>query len=566
MILFNELGLKPEIQQAVEVLGYEVPTPIQEKTIPFLLENTTDMVALAQTGTGKTAAFGLPVIEQIDTSQNQTQALILSPTRELALQIASDLTNYAKFIKNLNITAVYGGADIQKQIKQLDRGAGIVVGTPGRTLDLIKRKKLKIGGIKWLVLDEADEMLSMGFKDDLDAILETSPEQKQTLLFSATMPKEIVSIANKYMNNPHEITVGKKNTGSDNVEHNFYLIHAKDRYLALKRIADINPNIYGIIFCRTRAETKEVADKLMQDGYNADALHGDLSQAQRDHVMAKFRNKHLQMLVATDVAARGLDVNDLTHVINYNLPDDPEIYIHRSGRTGRAGKKGISVTLIHLREKGRLREVEKTINKKFIQKPVPSGKEICEKQLFNLIDKVEKIEINDLEIEQFMQVIYKKLSWLDREELIKRFVSVEFNRFLQYYENAPDINVNESGYNERDFELSGNGRRGRKNRKDKGTAAGKNPRSQHGSRKRGGYEFSRFFFNLGKKDGINKRKIIDLVNQHLPEKSVEIGDIEVMKNFSFFEVDQRYEKQILQKFQTATFKGKKMGIDIAKGK
>lgn len=566
MILFNELGLKPEIQQAVEALGFEMPTPIQEKTIPFLLENTTDMVALAQTGTGKTAAFGLPVIQQIDTSHNQTQALILSPTRELALQIASDLNSYSKFISNLDIAAVYGGADIQKQIRQLERGANIVVGTPGRTLDLIKRKKLKIGNIKWLVLDEADEMLSMGFKDDLDAILETSPEQKQTLLFSATMPKEIISIANRYMNSPHEITVGRKNTGAENVEHNFYLIHAKDRYIALKRIADINPNIYGIIFCRTRAETKEVADKLMQDGYNADALHGDLSQAQRDHVMARFRSKHLQMLVATDVAARGLDVNDLTHVINYNLPDDPEIYIHRSGRTGRAGKKGISVTLIHLREKGKLRQVEKTINKSFIQKAVPSGKEICEKQLFNLIDKVEKIEVNEMEIEQFMQVIYKKLAWLDREELIKRFVSVEFNRFLQYYENAPDINVNESSYNSRDIDMQGNERRGRKGRKDKGAPAGRTPRGDRGSRKRGGYEFSRFFFNLGKKDGINKRKIIDLVNQHLPEKSVEIGDIEVMKNFSFFEVDQRYEKQILKKFQSATYNGKKMGIDIAKGK
>lgn len=566
MILFKEMGLKPEIQQAVEALGFEAPTPVQEQTIPFLLDNNTDMVALAQTGTGKTAAFGLPIIEQIDTTQNHTQALILSPTRELALQIANDLNNYAKFINNMNIAVVYGGADIQKQIKQLERGASIVVGTPGRTLDLVKRKKLKIGGIKWLVLDEADEMLSMGFKDDLDAILETSPAQKQTLLFSATMPKEIVSIASRYMNAPHEITVGRKNTGAENVEHHSYLIQAKDRYIALKRIADINPNIYGIIFCRTRAETKDVADKLMQDGYNADALHGDLSQAQRDHVMARFRNKHLQMLVATDVAARGLDVNDLTHVINYNLPDDPEIYIHRSGRTGRAGKKGISVTLIHLREKGKLRQVEKTINKTFIQKAVPSGKEICEKQLFNLIDKVEKIEVNESEISPFMQVIYKKLAWLDREELIKRFVSVEFNRFLQYYENAPDINVIESNYNGRDYDASQADRRGRKGRKDRGAPSGSPSRSDRGNRKRAGYEFSRFFFNLGKKDGINKRKIIDLVNQHLPEKSVEIGEIEVLKNFSFFEIDQRYEKQILNKLQSATYNGKRMGIDIAKGK
>lgn len=560
------MGLKQEIQQAVESLGFEVPTPIQEKTIPFLLETNTDMVALAQTGTGKTAAFGLPIIQQIDTTKNHTQALILSPTRELALQIASDLENYSKFVQQINITVVYGGADIQRQIKQLERGASIVVGTPGRTLDLIKRKKLKINEIKWLVLDEADEMLSMGFKDDLDAILETSPAEKQTMLFSATMPKEIVSIANRYMKNPHEISVGKKNTGAENVEHHYYLIHAKDRYIALKRVADINPNIYGIIFCRTRAETKEVADKLMQDGYNADALHGDLSQAQRDHVMARFRSKHLQMLVATDVAARGLDVNDLTHVINYNLPDDPEIYIHRSGRTGRAGKKGISVTLIHLREKGKLRQVERTVNKKFIQKDVPSGKEICEKQLFNLIDKVEKIEVNESEIAQFMPVIYKKLAWLEREELIKHFVSAEFNRFLQYYENAPDINVNESNFSGRDYEPAERGKRSTRGKKERSETPGRTTRSDRGGKKRGGYEFSRFFFNLGKKDGINKRKIIDLVNQHLPDKSVEIGDIEVMKNFSFFEVDQRYEKQVLKTFQNANYKGKRMNIDIAKGK
>ncbi len=563
MTLFNEMGLSPEIQQAVELLGFELPTPIQEQTIPFLLENNTDMVALAQTGTGKTAAFGLPIIQQTDTSKNHTQALILSPTRELALQIASDLTNFAKFSSKINIAVVYGGADIQKQITQLNRGAHIVVGTPGRTLDLIKRKKLKVNAIKWLVLDEADEMLSMGFKDDLDAILETSPKEKQTLLFSATMPKEIVSIANRYMNDPYEISVGKKNTGAENVEHHYYLIHAKDRYIALKRVADINPNIYGIIFCRTRAETKEVADKLMQDGYNADALHGDLSQAQRDHVMARFRNKHLQMLVATDVAARGLDVNDLTHVINYNLPDDPEIYIHRSGRTGRAGKKGISVTMIHLREKGKLRQVEKKVNKTFIKKTVPSGKEICEKQLFNLIDKMERIEVNEAEIEQFMPVIYKKLSWLNREDLIKRFVSVEFNRFLKYYENAPDINVDESRHNERDFEPNEKRRRGKRNRDDRFEKGSQNSRS---GKKRNNYEFSRFFFTLGKKNGINKRKIIDLVNEHLPNKSAEIGAIEVMKNFSFFEVDKRYEKQILSAFSNASYKGQKMGIDLARGK
>jgi ATP-dependent RNA helicase DeaD len=554
MTLFNEMALSPEIQKSVEELGFEVPTPIQEKIIPFLLNDTRDIVGLAQTGTGKTAAFGLPLMQRIDPSLNHIQALILSPTRELAMQIAKDLTAFAKFIPKIKIGVVYGGADIQKQINQLDRGVSIVVGTPGRTLDLIKRKKLKVNKIRWLVLDEADEMLSMGFKDDLDAIFSTSPPEKQTLLFSATMPKEIVSIASKYMTDPHEISVGKRNTGAENVEHHYFLIHAKDRYIALKRIADLTPNIYGIIFCRTRAETKDIADKLMHDGYNADALHGDLSQSQRDHVMARFRSKHLQMLVATDVAARGLDVNDLTHVINYNLPDDPEIYIHRSGRTGRAGKRGISITLIHLREKGKLRQVEKKVNKTFIQKPVPSGKEICEKQLFNLIDGVERVKVNEDQIAEFMPVIYKKLDWLGREDLIKHFVSVEFNRFLKYYENAPDINVDESRQSFRDSAPYAKGKRGRKGRSDRP------------ERNRGGYDFSRFFFNLGKKNGINKRNIIDLVNEHLPQKNAEIGDIEVMKNFSFFEVDKRYEKEILKSFKNAKYKGQRIGIDIAKGK
>ncbi len=561
MILFNEMGLRSEILQAVEALGFEMPTPIQEKTIPYLLESRNDMIALAQTGTGKTAAFGFPILEQIDPGKRGTQALILSPTRELALQIASDLSNFSKFMNKIQIVVVYGGADIRKQISQLDQGPSIVVGTPGRTLDLINRKKLKVNDIRWLVLDEADEMLSMGFKDDLDAILETSPQDKQTLLFSATMPKEIQAIANRYMSDPFEISAGQKNTGAENVEHHYYVIHAKDRYLALKRVADINPNIYGIIFCRTRAETKDVADKLMQDGYNADALHGDLSQAQRDYVMARFRNKQLQMLVATDVAARGLDVNDLSHVINYNLPDDPEIYIHRSGRTGRAGKKGISVTLIHLREKSKLRQVEKMVHKTFIRQNVPSGNDICEKQLFNLVDKMEKIDVNESEIEQFMPVIYKKLAWLEREELIKKFVSVEFNRFLQYYQNAPDLNVDESYVSEREYASergSGRSGSGRNGRSERGAPAGK--RGKRGER----YEFSRFFFNHGKKSGINKRKIIDLVNQFLPGKSAEIGDIEVMKNFSFFEVDKRYEKQILKAFSQAQYKGKPMSIDIAR--
>ena len=570
MMLFNEMGLSAEIQSAIDDMGFVYPTPVQEKVVPFLMESNQDLVALAQTGTGKTAAFGLPIIQQLDTQKKSVQALILSPTRELAIQIAGDLQNFSKNLGFINIAVVYGGADIVKQMREIERGAQIVVGTPGRTLDLIKRGKLKVNEIRWVVLDEADEMLSMGFKDDLDAILETSPKEKQTLLFSATMPKEIVAISQKYMKNIQEIAVGKRNTGAENVEHHYYVVHAKDRYIALNRVADINPNIYGIIFCRTRAETKEVADKLMQDGYNADALHGDLSQSQRDFVMSRFRGKHLQMLVATDVAARGLDVNDLTHVINYNLPDDPEVYIHRSGRTGRAGKKGISVTLIHMREKGKLREVEHIVNKTFAQKPVPSGKEICEKQLFSLIDKVENIEVNESEIADFMPVIYKKLAWLDREELIKHFVSVEFNRFLTYYENAPDINVDES-HHERDF-----GDRDSRNRRDKRKDRNRGDnyedrRDESGSRQnrggRGGkFDFSRFFFSMGKKNGISKRTIIDMINQQMPGKNVEIGSIEVLKGFSFFEIDKRFENDVVKSFKDAKYKGQRIAIEIAKGK
>jgi ATP-dependent RNA helicase DeaD len=573
-MLFNEMGLSAEIQSAIDDMGFVYPTPVQEKVIPFLMENRHDLVALAQTGTGKTAAFGLPIIQQLDTQKKSVQTLILSPTRELAIQIAGDLQNFSKNLGFINIAVVYGGADIVKQMREIERGAQIVVGTPGRTLDLIKRGKLKVNEIRWVVLDEADEMLSMGFKDDLDAILETSPKEKQTLLFSATMPKEIVAISQKFMKNIHEISVGKRNTGAENVEHHYYVVHAKDRYIALKRVADINPNIYGIIFCRTRAETKEVADKLMQDGYNADALHGDLSQSQRDFVMSRFRGKHLHMLVATDVAARGLDVNDLTHVINYNLPDDPEVYVHRSGRTGRAGKKGISVTLIHLREKGKLREVERTVNKTFIKKNVPSGKEICEKQLFSLIDIVENIEVNNEQISEFMPVIYKKLAWLDREELIKHFVSVEFNRFLTYYENAPDINVDESHHSDRDFtEQSGRadrrdrGRRNYRKRDDRRVDRRDESGSRHERGGRGGkYEFSRFFFSMGKKNGIGKRTIIDMINQQMPGKNVEIGNIEVLKGFSFFEVDKRFEHDVIKAFKDAKYKGQRIGIEVAKGK
>jgi ATP-dependent RNA helicase DeaD len=563
-MLFNETGLSPNLLKAIEEMGFETPTPIQEKTIPLILNDNTDIVALAQTGTGKTAAFGLPVIQQITLSSTATQALVLCPTRELCLQITNDLTKFSIHQGNINIVSVYGGASINEQIRLLDKGAHIVVATPGRAVDLIKRKKLKLQTIKWLVLDEADEMLSMGFKDDLDAILSGTPKEKQTLLFSATMPKEISFIAKKYMSHPVEVSVGKTNQGADNVSHEYFVVHARDRYEVLKRIADVNPKVYGIVFCRTRAETKEVADNLIRDGYNADALHGDLSQEMRDIVMNRFRNRRLQLLVATDVAARGLDVNDLTHVINYNLPDDPEIYIHRSGRTGRAGKKGISISILHLKERGKLKDIERMLNKKIENKPVPSGRDICEKQLFNLIDKVENVEVNTSNIDDHLQVIYKKLEWLSREELIKHFVSVEFNRFLSAYENAPDLNVDTTrASSDRNSERNGRGKR------TTGTDRYETERSFGGRNnfgRRRDVTFSRMFMNIGKTDRMDKRTIINMINETMPGKSVEIGEIEVLRNFSFFEIDKRFEFDLQKAFRQVEYKGKRIGLEIAKPK
>jgi len=514
-------------------MGFVNPTPIQEQTIPVLLESQEDLIALAQTGTGKTAGFGLPIIQQTDTSIKQVQSIILSPTRELCLQITNDLQTYSKYSKGISVVAVYGGASVENQIKSLKKGANIVVGTPGRTLDLIKRKALKINNIKWLVLDEADEMLNMGFRDELDGILENTPAEKQTLLFSATMPKEVRNIANNYMKNPKEISVGKKNAGADNVKHLYYVVKAPDRYLALKRLADINPNIYGIVFCRTRHETKDVAAKLMNDGYNADAIHGDLSQAQRDMVMGRFRKKQLQLLVATDVAARGIDITDLTHVLNYNLPDDPEVYIHRSGRTGRAGKHGISISITHGREGRRIKELEKLIGKKFEHALLPSGQEICEKRLYSLMDKIERVEVDEEQIEPFMPAINKKLAWLDRDELLKRFVTVEFQRFLEYYKNAKDINL----------------------AAEKGDYKG-NKRSAKG--------FTRFFLNLGTKQRLRVPQLIGLINDETGTKDIEIGKIEILRNFSFFEVDQEFEKLILKSFKDARYAGVKLAVQVAK--
>ena len=555
MILFTETALDSTMLSAIADLGFVNPTPIQEKTIPLILNEHRDIVALAQTGTGKTAAFGLPILQQIDQHQSHVQALVLCPTRELCMQITNDLNSFSKYKPGIQTLPVYGGSSIGEQIRQLDRGVHVVVATPGRAVDLINRKKLKLAQIKWLVLDEADEMLSMGFKDDLDAILSGTPKGRQSMLFSATMPAGISNIAKTYMHDPVTITVGKTNQGADNVVHEYFMVQARDRYEALKRIADVNPKIYGIVFCRTRAETKEVADNLIRDGYNADALHGDLSQEMRDIVMNRFRKRRLQLLVATDVAARGLDVNDLTHVINYNLPDDPEVYIHRSGRTGRAGKKGISLSILNLRENGKLKDIERMLQKKIERKPVPSGRDICEKQLFNLVDRVEKVEVNNEQIEEYLKVIYKKLEWLDRESLIQRFVSVEFNRFLEAYINAPDLNVD--SHKNSDHQHEG-GSRGKRRERENGKS------SFGGSRKN--VTFSRMFMNIGKSERMDKRTIINMINQTMPGKSVEIGDIEVMRSFSFFEVDHRYEQDLQKAFRQLQYRGKRIGLEVAKPK
>jgi ATP-dependent RNA helicase DeaD len=442
---FINFSLKKEIIKAINELGFNHPTPIQEKVIPHLMSSSQDLIASAQTGTGKTAAFGLPLLDRINTENPNVQALILCPTRELCIQITNDLRSYSKYLKTINILAVYGGVKIDKQFKSLKKEPQIIVGTPGRTKDLIKRKKLFIGKTKRLVLDEADEMLTMGFKDDLEYILKASSSERQTLLFSATMTTKVIGVTKKYMNNSLEISVARVNKAAENVQHVYYMVQAKHRYEVVKRIADMNPDIYGIVFCRTRRETKDVANKLINDHYNADTIHGDLSQSERDEVMRRFRKGQLQILVATDVAARGLDVENLTHVINYNLPDDDEIYVHRSGRTGRAGKKGISIAIIHGREHRKLKDIEKTSGISFNKQKVPNGLDICKKRLYALIDKIEKVDVNEEQIEQFLPYIYDKLNWLDREELIKHFVSTEFNRYLSYYKNSKDINEESHG-------------------------------------------------------------------------------------------------------------------------
>ena len=545
MKTFEELGVSPEIRKAIEELGYENPMPVQEEVIPYLLGNGNDVVALAQTGTGKTAAFGLPLIQKIGVENCVPQALVLCPTRELCLQIAGDLTDYSKYITDLKILPVYGGSSIDSQIRSLKRGVHIIVATPGRLIDLMERKVAQLATIRDVVMDEADEMLNMGFTDSINAILENIPQDRNTLMFSATMSPEIARIAKTYLHEAKEITIGTKNEGSKNVNHVAYIVHAKDKYLALKRVVDFYPQIYGIVFCRTRKETQEIADKLIQDGYNADSLHGELSQAQRDLVMQKFRQRHLQLLVATDVAARGLDVNDLTHVINYGLPDDTESYTHRSGRTGRAGKTGISIAIINLREKGRMKEIEHIIKKKFEVSVLPSGQEICQQQLIKVIDDIEKVKVNEEEIETFLPGIYRKLDWLDKEDLIKRVVSLEFNRFLDYYKNAPEIEQPKA--NEKKSEV----KESRKGDKEK-----------VGRKAEKGY--TRLFLNLGKTDGFYTNQIIDLVNRNLRKERIQIGRIDLMQNFSFFEVIQEQAPQVLKALNKVVLSGgRKVCVEIA---
>ena len=528
MKTFEELGVSPEIRKAIEEMGYENPMPVQEEVIPYLLGEGNDVVALAQTGTGKTAAFGLPLIQKINVKNRVPQALILCPTRELCLQIAGDLNDYSKYIDGLKVLPVYGGSSIESQIRMLKSGVHIIVATPGRLIDLMERKVAKLDTIGNVVMDEADEMLNMGFTDSINSILEKVPEDRNTLMFSATMSPEISRISKQYLRNAKEITIGTKNEGSKNVNHIAYVVHAKDKYAALKRIADYYPQIYGIIFCRTRKETQEIADKLIQDGYNADSLHGEL--------------------VATDVAARGLDVNDLTHVINYGLPDDTESYTHRSGRTGRAGKTGISIAIINLRERGKMREIERIINKKFIVGEMPTGKQICEQQLIKLIDDIEKVKVNEEEIESFLPGIYRKLEWLSKEDLIKRVVSMEFNRFLEYYSNAPEI--------ETPTVTDRRGEREPRERKEHGSSREKTERKAEKG-------YTRLFLNLGKTDGFYANQIIELINRNMKKQRTTIGRIDLMQNFSFFEVAEKQANDVISALNKVNLNGRKVVVEVA---
>ena len=566
MSTFKEMGLKSEILEAILELGYEKPTPIQEIAIPKVLESKQDLIAFAQTGTGKTAAFSLPILNQIDTSKRGVKCIVLSPTRELGLQITADIESYSKNIPGFKVVAVYGGADIMGQIKKLERGCDIVVGTPGRTLDLVKRNKLDLETVEFLVLDEADEMLSMGFAEDLDAILGNTPKDKQTLLFSATMPPDMLKLSKKYMTDPFEISAGSKQETNTNVTHQYFKINSRDRYPALKRAVDIAPDIYGIIFCRTRAETKEVAERLAEDGYNTDALHGDLSQAQRDYVMNRFRNRQLQLLIATDVAARGLDVNELTHVINYKLPDEDAVYVHRSGRTGRANNEGYSISLLTAKEESRLRYLEKKIGRKFEKVPIPNGKDICQKQLFNLIDNIKETEIANSHIDSFLPQIYEMFEDMTKEEVLKKIVSTEFNRFLEYYRDAPDLNKtsdprererSRERENDRDDDRGGRRDRGDRRDRDRGERSERSERKPHTTAS----NMTRYFINQGNKDGMSPKILMGMINSNLGGATPEIGQIEIMKMFSFFEMESGHTSDLQRAAKDMEFNGREISIE-----
>jgi ATP-dependent RNA helicase DeaD len=536
---FSTLGIRHDIVNAITELGFENPTPIQEQAIPVLLSGSNDFVGLAQTGTGKTAAFGLPLLELLDFSQNYPQALILCPTRELCLQITNDLKNYAKNVPDVHVVAVYGGAAISDQLRQIKRGVQIVVATPGRMLDIINRKAVDFTKVKYVVLDEADEMLNMGFQEDIDQILFTTPEDKKTWLFSATMPGEVRRIAKKYMTDPFELTMGTKNTGNVNIEHEYYVVKARDKYAAFKRIVDFNPEIFGIVFCRTKIETQEIAEALMKDGYNADSLHGDLSQQQRDRVMKRYRDRSLQLLIATDVAARGIDVNDVTHVINYSLPDEIENYTHRSGRTARAGKSGISIAIINSKESGKIRQIERVIGKQFTKAEIPSGFDVCEKQLFGLVHKVHNVAVSEDQIEQYLPRIMEEFKDLDKAEIIKRFASLEFNRFLDYYKNAPDLNAS--------AEDSGRGERG-----DKFGRTGFKS------------DFTRLFINLGSVDDFSRGDMLGFICNQAKISGKTIGKIDLKGVYTFFEVENEFADKVQQEFsKNIEFQGRPVRVELA---
>ena len=547
MKTFEELGVSEEIRRAIEELGFEQPMPVQEAVIPYLLGNGNDVIALAQTGTGKTAAYGIPVLQKVDPTQKETQALILSPTRELCLQIADDLSDFSKYIDGLHVAAVYGGASIEMQSRQLRKGAQIIVATPGRLIDLMKRGVAKLDTVNNVVLDEADEMLNMGFSESINAIFEGVPSDRNTLLFSATMSREIEKIAKSYLHDYKEIVVGSRNEGAEKVNHIYYMVHAKDKYLALKRIVDYYPSIFAIIFCRTKVETQEIADKLIRDGYNAEALHGDLSQQQRDLTMQKFRQHNVQFLVATDVAARGLDVDDLTHVINYGLPDDIESYTHRSGRTGRAGKKGTSISIIHTRERYKVKAIEKIIQKEFVDGTLPAAKDICSKQLYKVMDQILKVDVNEEEIEPFLKDIYRHFEYIDKEDIIKKIISMTFNRFLEYYANAPEIEKPSGKRSDREGERGSRSSRGERTRKA--------PRTPEAG-------YKRLFINLGKDDGFYPGEVMQFINKNVHGRQ-EVGHIDLLGKFSYIEVPEKDANKVMKALNGTTYKKREVRCNNA---